>query len=316
MNSETKIIGKKTKRKDSSNPKEVKEKPVEKTEFYKDDDIEADQDTPQNQEKKSKWINRQRTMVLSSRKVTHQERHLMKDILNLLPHAKKECKIEKNVAKDELTEVCSNHNCNNCLYFEHRRREFILWLFKNPDGPSIKFQINNIHTLKEIRLTGNCLKFSRPLLSFDSSFDTFPHLKVAKELLISTFNTPNNHPKSKPFYDHVLSFFNVNNTIFFRNYQILNELSQKFCNDDDISKLQLVEIGPRFSMTIIRIFESSLGGKTLFSNPFYISPRDVIKKNYNAFLERKIKQEKKEQELKEITKKNEPKDKEHAWLYN
>jgi ribosome biogenesis protein BRX1 len=77
-----------------------------------------------------------------------------------------------------------------------------------------------------------------------------------------------------------------------------------------------VEIGPRFSMSIIRIFEGSLGGKTFFSNPFYISPRDVRKKNFNAFLERKIKQEKKEQELKDITKKNEPIDKEHSWLYN
>jgi ribosome biogenesis protein BRX1 len=240
----------------------------------------------------------------------------MKDIIELLPHAKKECKIEKNVAKDELTEVCSNHNCSNCLYFEHRKREFILWLFKNPDGPSIKFQINNVYTLKEIRLTGNCLKYSRPLLSFDASFDVFPHLKVAKELLIATFNTPNNHPKSKPFYDHVLSFFNVNNTIFFRNYQILNELSQKFCNDDDISKLQLVEIGPRFSMTMIRVFDGSLGGKTLFTNPFYVSPSAVRRKNYHSFLDRKKKQFKNEQELKEIFEKTEHKDKAHAWLYD
>jgi len=316
MNSEKKLIGKKTKRKDANNEKEPIETKVEKTEFYKDDDIENNEPNTIIQDKKSKWINRQRTMVLSSRKVTHQERHLMKDIIDLLPHAKKECKIEKNVAKDELTEVCSNHNCNNCLYFEHRKREFILWIFKNPEGPSIKFQINNIYTLKEIRLTGNCLKYSRPLLSFDASFEVFPHLKVVKELLISTFNTPNNHPKSKPFYDHVLSFFNVNNTIFFRNYQILNELSKKFCNDDDISKLQLVEIGPRFSMTIIRIFDGSLGGKTLFSNPFYISPAAIRKKNYNSFMERKNKQFKNDEEMKVLREKSKGKDNEHSWLYD
>jgi ribosome biogenesis protein BRX1 len=240
----------------------------------------------------------------------------MKDVISLLPHAKKECKIEKNVAKEELTEVCGNHNCSNCLYFEHRKREFILWVFKNPDGPSIKFQINNIYTLKEIRLTGNCLKYSRPLLSFDASFDVFPHLKVAKQLLTATFNTPNNHPKSKPFYDHVITFYNLNNTIFFRNYQILNELSQKFCNDDDVSKLQLVEIGPRFSMTIVRIFDGAYGGRTLFSNPFYVSPSAIMKKNYNSFIERRKKQAKNEEELKTVIEKNTPKDKEHAWLYD
>lgn len=34
----------------------------------------------------------------------------------------------------------------------------------------------------------------------------------------------------------------------------------------------LVEIGPRFVLTPIRIFEGSLGGPTLFANPEFISP--------------------------------------------
>ena len=312
MKAEKKLIGKKTKR--QKEDPAVTEKIIEKTEFYKDDDIENEEDTTQQKERKSKWINRQRTMILSSRRVTHQERHLMKDLITLLPHAKKECKIEKNIAKDELTEVCSNHNCNNCLYFEHRKREFILWILKNPEGPSVKFQIKNIYTLKEIRLTGNCLKYSRPLLSFDKSFDTFPHLKLVKELLISTFNTPNNHPKSKPFYDHIITFYNVNNTIFFRNYQILNELSKKFCNDDDVSKIQLVEIGPRFSMTIVRIFDGVLGGKSLFANPYYLSPSSIKKRNYNAFIARRSKKLKNEEELDEMREKTKGKDTEHEWL--
>ncbi len=85
-------------------------------------------------------------------------------------------------------------------------------------------------------------------------------------MFIHTFNTPKNHPKSKPFYDHVLCLYNINNNIFFRNYQILNELKEKFTNADDISKLQLVEIGPRFALTIIKIFDGALGGKTIFVN--------------------------------------------------
>lgn len=93
-----------------------------------------------------------------------------------------------------------------------------MWLAKSPNGPSAKFLVNNIHTADELKLTGNCLKFSRPLLSFDKAFSTSTHLRLLKELFISTFNTPKNHPKSKPFIDHVLSFNVHDGRIWFRCY--------------------------------------------------------------------------------------------------
>ncbi|KAG5633860.1 hypothetical protein DXG03_006553, partial [Asterophora parasitica] len=37
----------------------------------------------------------------------------------------------------------------------------------------------------------------------------------------------------------------------------------------------LVEIGPRFVLTPIRIFEGAFGGATVFSNPEFISPTAV-----------------------------------------
>jgi hypothetical protein len=40
-----------------------------------------------------------------------------------------------------------------------------------------------VHTMDELRLTGNCLKASRPFLVFDKSFDFAPHLQLTKELL-------------------------------------------------------------------------------------------------------------------------------------
>lgn len=58
-----------------------------------------------------------------------------------------------------------------------------MWLAKSPSGPSIKFQVSNIHTSDELKLTGNCLKWSRPLLSFDGGFETEPHLKLIKEMM-------------------------------------------------------------------------------------------------------------------------------------
>ncbi len=292
---ENKLLNKKTEREESA--------------FFKDEIIDENQNDIN---KKSSWINKQRTLVVASRGVSHQERYLINDVISLLPHSKKECKIEKNVAKDELSEICYNHSCKNGLYFEHRKRELVLWMFRTPEGPCAKFQVRNLHTLTEIKLTGNCLKYSRPLLSFDKSFDTEPHLKVLKELFIHTFNSPKSHPKTKPFYDHVICFYNVNNNIFFRNFQILNELKEKFCDGDDTSKLQLSEIGPRFSLTLMRILDGVSGGKTLFINPFYISPSILVKKNADKFKLRKLKEEREKEDLEERIR--EIKDSKHGWL--
>jgi ribosome biogenesis protein BRX1 len=46
--------------------------------------------------KAENWVNRQRTMVLSSRGVTAKGRYLMLDIFNLLPHSKREVRITFN----------------------------------------------------------------------------------------------------------------------------------------------------------------------------------------------------------------------------
>lgn len=214
------------------------------------------------QVRKSKnWVNKQRTLLICSRGINAQGRYLMIDINNLLPHSKKEVitikssrninsnqnKIEKVEIKDQVNELCTLSGCNNVLYFECRKkRDLYLWLSKFPNGPSTKFHVENsiykiyffyhsiVHTSEELRMTGNCLKGSRPLLSFDAvnvlletkiltfqqEFDDKPHFKLVKELLIQTFGTPNMHPKSKPFYDHIFAFSVVDNRIWFRNYQV------------------------------------------------------------------------------------------------
>ena len=118
-----------------------------------------------------------------------------------------------------MDDLCFSRSCNNCIYFEARKKkDLFIWLMKSPDGPSIKFAVSNIQTMDELKLTGNCLKYSRPLLSFDNEFDQHPHLALAKEMLIHAFNTPKNHPKSKPFIDHVLSFKYLDGRIWFRVY--------------------------------------------------------------------------------------------------
>lgn len=77
--------------------------------------------------------------------------------------------------------------------------------------------------MEELKFTGNCLKGSRAILSFDSNFDSTPHLKLLRELFTQTFGTPYQHPKSQPFIDHVFTFTVLDNRIWFRNFQIMEE---------------------------------------------------------------------------------------------
>ena len=49
---------------------------------------------------------------------------------------------------------------------------------------SPQFLVENVHTKGELKMTGNCLKASRPFLSFDKNFDSHPHLVLIKELFI------------------------------------------------------------------------------------------------------------------------------------
>lgn len=105
------------------------------------------------------------------------------------------------------------------MYFETRKqKDLYLWLGKSPSGPSVKLAVYNIHTCSELKLTGNCLKHSRPLLTFDKAFSEHAYLGTIKEMLVHALGTPKNHPKSKPFVDHVFSFSFIEGKIWFRNY--------------------------------------------------------------------------------------------------
>ena len=311
---EKKFLNKKKKKPLEKEDKEKKEeKKIKETEFYKEDNIDIDSEI-KNEEKQlgleeevkkenikekvisssntnKNWVNKTRTLIVASRGVSHQERHLVNDLINLIPNSKKECKIERDIASEELNNICYMHSCKFCIYFEHRKRELVMWLFKSPGGPLAKFAVTNIHALNEIKLMGNCIKYSRPLLSFDKSFDEQEHLKLIKEMFIQTFNSPKGHPKTRPFYDHQISFYNIDNQIFIRVYQILNEIKEKFTNSDQEDKIQLLEIGPRFSLNLIRIFSDSLGGKTLYLNKNYIAPGVLIKRKVDNFKKRKIKEQ-------------------------
>jgi len=61
-----------------------------------------------------------------------------------------------------------------------------------------------------------------------------------------------------------------------RNYQIIDksEVTTSTGSTKKVSESQLVEIGPRFVLIPIRIFNGSLGGATLYQNPAFVSPNE------------------------------------------
>lgn len=46
----------------------------------------------------------------------------------------------------------------------------------------LRHAAQNVHTMAELKLSGNHLKGSRPVLSFHKSFDGQPHLQLLKEM--------------------------------------------------------------------------------------------------------------------------------------
>lgn len=138
---------------------------------------------------------------------------------------------------------------------------------------------------------GNCLKGSRPILSFDATFDSQPYLMVIKELLAHVFGVPQSSRKIKPFIDHVMSFTITDGKIWIRCFQISEGTAAATESADDYgvhggkvpstvkrggdAGISLVEIGPRFVLTPIVIVESSFGGPKIYENREFVSPNQL-----------------------------------------
>lgn len=148
-----------------------------------------------------------------------------------------------------------------------------------------------VHTTSELHFPGNCLKGSRPILSFDATFDSAPHLILIKELMSHIFGVPKGARKTKPFVDHVMGFTIADGKIWIRCFEIREnaisktELRTQGVENTDTetrvvggkgeTKISLVEIGPRFILTPIVILESSFGGPVIYENKQFVSPNQI-----------------------------------------
>lgn len=229
----------------------------------------------------------------------------------MLPHGRKDVKFDSKSKLYQLNELAELYNCNNVLFFEARKgKDLYMWLSKVPNGPTVKFHAQNseldllsmahsgktatdqhqVHTMEELHFTGNCLKGSRPILSFDGAFETEPHLRVIKEIFLHIFGVPQGARKSKPFIDHVMGFTVADGKIWVRNYEVrevekvkgedgeeeeVKSKGRKTKGGDNDTDVSLVEIGPRFVLTPIIIQEGAFGGPIMYENKRFISPNQV-----------------------------------------
>jgi ribosome biogenesis protein BRX1 len=219
--------------------------------------------------------NKSRVLVLTTRGITTRFRHFLEDIMHLLPHAKKEPKLEAKDCLEVANEIAELRGCSNILLLEARKRQDLyLWLAAAPFGPTMKFHVSNVHNMEELGFSGNNLMFSRPLLTFDPAFDVSPHMRLIKELLTQTFAAPDGHRRAKPFVDHIIGFYVCDGRIWLRHYQIVDAALDDKTQNKDVEST-VVEIGPRLAMTPIKCFASSFGGTTLWENASYISPNEL-----------------------------------------
>ena len=157
--------------------------------------------------------------------------------------------------------------------------------------------------MSELNFTGNAVKGSRAIVSFDKSFDLVPAAAVIKELLQSTFSVPRGSRKSKPFIDRVVSFTYADNKVWMRHYEIqpitsseearvvssleaaakrglardepVEEEEAPADNDHSLDGVELIEIGPRFVMTPTVILEGSFSGPKVYENKEFVSADSV-----------------------------------------
>ena len=90
----------------------------------------------------------------------HRHRHLLNDLNALLPHSRKDAKLDTKTKLYQLNELAELYNCNNILFFEARKgKDLYIWMSKAPNGPTVKMHLQNRTdpSLLTLYLTTNAL---------------------------------------------------------------------------------------------------------------------------------------------------------------
>lgn len=73
---------------------------------------------------------------------------MLNDIASLLPHSRKEAKLDTKTKLYQLNELAELYNCNNVLFFEARKgKDLYAWMSKPPNGPTVKMHVQNCKSI-------------------------------------------------------------------------------------------------------------------------------------------------------------------------
>lgn len=68
----------------------------------------------------------------------------MNDLYSLLPHSRKDAKLDTKSKLYHLNELAELYNCNNVFFFEARKgKDLYVWMSKPPNGPTVKMHLQN-----------------------------------------------------------------------------------------------------------------------------------------------------------------------------
>lgn len=210
--------------------------------------------------------NNHKPIIVDNKGLKHEHFLLLKDFIDLVPHAKKGSSIPSNEVI-YLDEIATDRHCDTVAFFETRHkginRENYFWISRVPEGPSFNFFVEDVDTIVQLRTIGNCMKGSRPLLFFDKKFDDNDHLLLAKNLLKRLFSVPYQNKHAKPFVDRAMSFFiDEKGSIDSRHYQV------QWLEDETIN---LVEVGPRFRLVPNFVLAGAFKGSKIWKNESFVS---------------------------------------------
>ena len=66
-------------------------------------------------------------------------------------------------------------------------KDLYLWISRCPSEPSVKFLVDVIHEMEELKLTMSQINGSQPILTFSSDFELQPYWKLLKNIMTGTF---------------------------------------------------------------------------------------------------------------------------------
>lgn len=178
-------------------------------------------------------------MLIHSRGTSATTRNILKDLSKLLI-SYKENKYDQKDNLQDLRELMDINDCTSVIYFETTKRTEYVWI-ATEKGPSIKFNVYNLFTMRDLAFPTNCQKNAGHKLMFDTNFDN-GDLLIVKQLFKDVF-------VESEVFDRIVAFFYYDEKIWMRVYGIGEEIN---------------EIGPRIVFEMDKVLENCFSGKVVY----------------------------------------------------